>query len=116
MDVRATLSGESSLILAIKDKNQALIGYMLREIWNYHGNGATSALIFNNIVYSKFDGLGNTILHALISTKSAVLGYLIAQHRIQEFLTETDSIIIERFVYSIQFEKHFNRMGKFNGN
>ena len=83
MDVRTTINGESCLIVAIKKGYHTLIECMLDGIWK--ANGADSATIFNNILYSKFDKNGNTVLKALIEFKLfSVLNYLVGQNHVQK--------------------------------
>ena len=97
VDVR-TETGDSSLILAIKNKNQVLIMSVLQEIWNANKSG-NNALIFGRIIYSKFDGYGHTILNALISLKLFhVLEYLIRQHHVEGFLLPQDSMQITKLI------------------
>ena len=73
VDVRTTLTKESSLIIAIKNKHQDFILFMLNEIWIANGSDKISALIFDRILYSKFDQNGQRILDVLSSSKMVVV-------------------------------------------
>ena len=65
VDARSTLTGESSLIIAMKNRDQNLILFMLNEIRIANGSNGNYVLIFDKILHSKFDNCGNTIWDAL---------------------------------------------------
>ena len=69
VDARTTRTGESSLIIAINNRDEKLILFMLNEIWNANGSGSNSALIFDRILHSKFGDDGKRILDALSTWK-----------------------------------------------
>ena len=97
MDIRTTLNGESSLIIAIKNGYQNLIEYMFGGIWT--ANGMNSALVFGNIVRSPYGNSGATILESLIQFKLfSVLNYLIGQNNKsqQSFLSQQDILSINQ--------------------
>ena len=83
MDVRGTLSGDSCLIIAIKNGDQNLLLCMLNLIWNCNEASSDSSLIFINILRSKYNHIkDNTILDALLEFKLfSVLNYLIHQNQ-----------------------------------
>ena len=80
IDIRSTLTGESSLIIAIKNKDENLILFMLNEIRIANGSTGNHTLIFDRILHSKFDNCGNTILDALFTLQlHSVVACLIRQ-------------------------------------
>ena len=80
MDVRTTLKEESCLIIAIENRFQELILFIMNELWIANGSGDISALIFDRILNSKFDNNGQRILDALslkkmIPVLTCLMGY-----------------------------------------
>ena len=93
MDVRTTLTGDSCVIIAIRNgyEYQDLLVYMLKMIWKANGLGS-SAVIFDNILKSKYNN-GDIILDALIESKLwTVLNYIIQQNHASRvsFLSQRD--------------------------
>ena len=73
-------------------KYQDLIVYMLKLIWKANGL-EFSSLIFDNILKSRYNNDGDTILDALIKLKLLlVLNYLVEQNHtsIPSFLSRRD--------------------------
>ena len=71
---------------------------MLNMVWNVNGGGIDSSLIFMNILRSKYDVNGDTILDALIEFKLfSVLNYLIQQNEDCEmsFLLDKELVQID---------------------
>ena len=80
VDIRTTLTEESCLFMAIKNRYKELILFMWNEIWIANGSGHISALIFDRILNSKFDNKGQRILDALslknmIPVLTCLMGY-----------------------------------------
>ena len=93
MDVR-TSKGDSCLIIALRNgyEYQDLIEYTLQMIWKANGLKC-SPLIFDNILKSKYNNYGDTILDVLIECKlSSVLNYVIQQNHVSKvsFLSQND--------------------------
>ena len=65
VDIRTTLTQESGLVIAIKNRFEDLILFMLKEIWIANGSGKYSSWIFGRILNSKFDSNGQRISDAL---------------------------------------------------
>ena len=81
VDVRSTLTRNSSLIVAITYGHQELIECMLDLIWNVIGASIDSSLIFINILKSRYNNDGDSILEKLMEFKLfSVLNHLLRQN------------------------------------